>query len=558
MADAQNTAPGTKDQATPATFEKVQFPYVQHSSRLKRYNTNDQLFETQHFLAFANMANATDFKNDYERLRYVMANFAGLISKVSADMLFGEPLKISMPDKNQQPFIDALVHDNHLHTLFYESGLENSRRGDVVFKIRVQDNRLIWETANPSTYFPRINPDNITGDPLAHEFAWLVIVGGRQYVRKEIHTPGLISNELWEFGNHEIGARASWPAVYPNIPETQPTGINRSLVIHVPNFRDRSRFFGIDDYQDIATLQFALNNRLTKNENVLDKHSDPILAVPEGVLDEHGKIKREALQMFEMIPDPETGENPAKPEYIVWNASLDNSFKQIDKLMDFLFMFSETSPDAFGMGKTAVTSGRALKLLMTRTIAKINRKRLYFDQAIKEAVYVSQLLAKAHGLTVMGVGVKGEAVIPEIEWSDGLPTDSFEAAQEEQMRITSGNTSIVDSIMRLDKVDRDTAEQKAQAIKDQDRVDLPSTAPGSSTTPTTDAVIAEVASPELSLNGAQLKSLLDVIAQVASGQLPRESGIEIISTSFSLATDKAESIMGTVGKGFKPAVPAGA
>lgn len=124
------------------------------------------------------------------------------------------------------------------------------------------------------------------------------------------------------------------------------------------------------------------------------------------------------------------------------------------------------------------------------------------------------------------------------------------------MRISSGNTTIVDSIMRLDKVDRDVAEKKAQAIKDQDRIDLPSTAPGSST-PTTDAVIAEVASPELSLNGAQLKSLLDVIAQVASGQLPRESGIEIISTSFSLAPEKAESIMGTVGKGFTPKTPAG-
>lgn len=557
MADASQTAADQKVAQAAAAFQKVAFPYAGHSGRLKRYNTNDQLFDTQHFLAFANMANANEFRNDYERLRYVMANFAGLISKVSADMLFGEAPKIVMPTKEQQKFIDALVHDNGLNTLLYESGLENSRRGDVVFKIRVQDNRLIWETANPKTYFPRLNPDNISGDPLAHEFAWIVNVGSREYVRKEIHTPGLIQNEVWEFGNHEIGARASWPAVYPDIPETQPTGINRNLVIHVPNFRDRSRFFGIDDYQDIATLQFALNNRLTKNENVLDKHSDPILAVPEGVLDENGKIKREALQMFEMIPDPETGEAPGKPEYIVWNASLDNSFKQIDKLMDFLFMFSETSPDAFGMGKSAVTSGRALKLLMTRTIAKINRKRLYFDRAIKEAMYVSQLLAKAHNLSSMGATVVGEPIIPEIEWADGLPADSFEAAQEEQMRITSGNTTIVDSIMRLDHVDRDTAEKKAQAIKDQDRVDLPGSGP--SITPNTDDVIAEVASPDLSLNGAQLKSLLDVIAQVAAGQLPRESGIEIISTSFSLAPEKAESIMGKVGTpGFTPKAPEGA
>lgn len=560
MAEAQIQAAGsTSTPAVPAAAPlKVQFPYANQQDRLNRYRQNDQLFESAHYLAFANVAGSKEFKNDYERLRYVMANFAGLISKVAADMLFGEEIKIVMPDKNQQAFMDALVHDNSLHTLFYESALESSRRGDAVFKIRIENNRLIWDTVNPSIYFPRLNPNNITGEPLAHELAWTFkAANGREYLRKEIHTAGQVTNEVWEFANHEVGARATWNSIFPDQPETESTGINRPLIIHIPNFRDRSRFFGFDDYTDIMTLQFALNNRLTKNENILDKHSDPILAVPEGVLDENGKIKRESLHMFEMVPDPETGENPAKPEYIVWNAQMDASFKQIDKLMDLLFMVSETSPDAFGMGKSSVTSGRALKLLLMRTIAKVNRKRIYFNQAIKEAAYVSQLMAKQHGVSVMGVNMTGEAIIPELEWSDGLPTDSFEAAQEEQMRVAAGNTSTVDSIMRLDHVDRDTAIKRAQEIRDQDRVD-PGTGGPKLTLPGDEAE-AIVADPDLSLNGAQLKSLLDVIAQVAAGQLPRASGIEIISTSFSLATDKAESIMGAVGTpAFKPAAPAGA
>ena len=65
---------------------KVQFPYASQQDRLNKYSQNDQLFKGQHFLAFANMAKDTDFRNDYERLRYVIANFAGLISKVSADI----------------------------------------------------------------------------------------------------------------------------------------------------------------------------------------------------------------------------------------------------------------------------------------------------------------------------------------------------------------------------------------------------------------------------------------------------------------------------------------
>jgi hypothetical protein len=137
-------------------------------------------------------------------------------------------------------------------------------------------------------------------------------------------------------------------------------------------------------------------------------------------------------------------------------------------------MFSETSPDAFGMGTGQSDSGRALKLRLMRTIAKINRKRLYYDQAIKEVLYTAQLLAKANNIKVMGETLPADPVVPEIEWADGLPQDSFEAAQEEQIRIASGNTTIVDSIMRLDDVDEDTAEKKYQKIKAEGAISLPS------------------------------------------------------------------------------------
>jgi len=65
--------------------------------------------------------------------------------------------------------------------------------------------------------------------------------------------------------------------------------------------------------------------------------------------------------MFEM---DEAGN---KPEYIVWNANLDSAMKEIDKMVEFLFMFSETSPDALGLGKGGqAESGRALKMKLLR------------------------------------------------------------------------------------------------------------------------------------------------------------------------------------------------
>lgn len=58
------------------------------------------------------------------------------------------------------------------------------------------------------------------------------------------------------------------------------------------------------------------------------------------------------------------------------------------------------------------------------------------------------------------------------------------------------------------------------------------------------------------LNGAQVTSLVEVIKQVATGQLPRETGIEVIVVAFQVSREDAERMMGDVGAGFVPETPA--
>lgn len=70
------------------------------------------------------------------------------------------------------------------------------------------------------------------------------------------------------------------------------------------------------------------------------------------------------------------------------------------------------------------------------------------------------------------------------------------------------------------------------------------------------AVENQTTSPQIALNGAQVTSLLEIIAQVATGQIPRESGINLIEVSFAVSNEVAEKMMGEIGRGFKPAAPA--
>lgn len=56
------------------------------------------------------------------------------------------------------------------------------------------------------------------------------------------------------------------------------------------------------------------------------------------------------------------------------------------------------------------------------------------------------------------------------------------------------------------------------------------------------------------LNGAQVSALLEIVAQVTQGLLPRQTAVEIIVSAFPIDRAQADRILGAVGAGFVPAV----
>lgn len=63
---------------------------------------------------------------------------------------------------------------------------------------------------------------------------------------------------------------------------------------------------------------------------------------------------------------------------------------------------------------------------------------------------------------------------------------------------------------------------------------------------------AAPAASQLSLNGGQVTAAKEVVLDVAYGRLPRETGLAMLESFFGLTSEQAESIMGAVGKTFKP------
>jgi hypothetical protein len=65
-------------------------------------------------------------------------------------------------------------------------------------------------------------------------------------------------------------------------------------------------------------------------------------------------------------------------------------------------------------------------------------------------------------------------------------------------------------------------------------------------------VMAVDKAQDTALNGAQVQAAQGIVAAVAAGQLPRNTGIQMLSSFFNLPTATANRIMGTVGSSFAP------
>lgn len=443
-------------------------PTALDRQRIVTYSFYEKLFLGDHFEAFGQYIADSAWNDKMQKLRYVVTNFPSLISRVVADFLLSEPVRAKVEDDTAQAWLEEMWRGNQMDIQLYESALSTSYLGDAVFKIRKGSKdgleaQLIIEEVPASAYFPIIDSMNVKSEAIKHVIAVELEINGKKYVKKEIHSAGKIEHELYRLEGTKLVEKVDLSLLGDSAPQdVEMTNVNFPLVVHFRNPKTSNSYFGISDYKDLISLFYAINNRLSSVDNILDKHSDPILTVPEGILDENGKVKKKALGVIE-VGEGESG----KPEYVVWDASLENAFKEIEAIVDSMLMVSEISPDIFGKGDGKSDSGKALKFKMIRTIAKTARKRMYFDESLKRLLFRAYQFAVANDCYVGALPAPKSLGQIELVWSDGLPVDELEQIEVETKKIDAGVQSKKAAIIKIDQVDADSADQKLAEIEEE-------------------------------------------------------------------------------------------
>ncbi len=435
------------------------WPPPTEAERLERYAQNRLLFEGKHELVYKDWIRL--LREDQQAILEIVLNWHKRMTLLFADLLLGEPPRITAGDKDsqEQQTVERIIDDNGLFNVAYEVALDVSRYGTGIFKVRY-DGRAIIEGQQPAIWFPVVKPDNIK-EIQAHVLAWAYEEDTQErgktvtkkYLQTEIHEKGRIITAKYPIENNIIG-----PAIEQE--ETE-TGVDEFLVVPVNNILTTDRITGLDDYIDLDSIIQELEVRIAQISRILDKHADPNMYGPETAL-EHDPATgqwgyRGGGKYFPVGPD----ENP--PGYVTWDGQLEASFKQIDLLMEQLYILSETSAAAFGQLKAGLAeSGTALRRLMMAPLAKVNRIRMRFDPALKEVLWLASRLEKAQGMA-------GAVVLENIhiDWKDGLPDDDVELTQNEVQRYTAGLTSLESSLRRLYGLEGQSLQEEIDRIRDE-------------------------------------------------------------------------------------------
>lgn len=458
-----------------------QWPPKADEERLAKYDKYRRFFRGQHQDAFRYLGAQCENDSGLQRKIYIVCNYAGLMSRKCADFLVGEPPTFLVSGKTPnvvlQENLDRLARVNRLQPMLYKTECATSYRGDGIFRVRDNGRNTVLDQVAAPSYFVRTDPDDCN-EIEAEAIAWVRLGpdGKQHYLRVEHHVPGWIYQEVYlcskpESGKVSIGKQAKLSDLYNKPPkDKQRTGVEHtSLLFHCPNFEVDDEFWGVSDYDDLASIFEAINNRLSKIDAYLDKHSKPKLVGFEGMAGPDGNVDSE--QDYFQPTDLELAK--VLPRYVTWDGQMIASFKEIEQLEDELFRLSEMAPAMFGLDKAgSIESARAMKLRFVNPRAKLNRKRALMDPALKQAIETALLLDR---LRYKGPDPTGYSC--DIRWQDGIPEDYMENIDAEAKRITSGTSSKASAIQRIDRVTPQQAQEELARIEAEKRSEQAGAAP---------------------------------------------------------------------------------
>lgn len=389
--------------------------------------------------------------------QYIVANFSSLVVEVPADLLNRALGNISADTEegSELEFVSKVVTASKPNKKIWAAVTQHQVDGTVAYRVRRDESGIVWfEWVLGDQFFPH-------DDDRGADIAWIEEWGDNdrkdrflRVERQRLDTSGLTVQQLvfkmeGENVTDQVEIKDYANEYELEIPEDETLPeVNELLCGAVTNDETLLHPRGRSALRNIDGLQEEINWTITRDSIVFEKHGKPKLALPRQLWDNvandnyknyGGRFVRHAD--IEVVSfDEKTG---AVPQYITWDAKIQQSFEHVTRLIKYMLAVSKTSPQAAGLEDGKGESGVALLYLWIQSVIKAEAVQSKFDAAIKDAIRKCLILENAVGDTSF------EIKNPVVEWGDMLPKATSEKDTEEIEKYAGGVQSLETTVRRM-------------------------------------------------------------------------------------------------------------
>lgn len=362
--------------------------------------------------------------------RYLISPVPRLISRASANLLFGEPPEIETEADADGPRMEYVTVENELDAELQRAAMIASSEGEVWGRICFRPDLIdvpVIEFVSRRRVIPHFAGRFVVGATFVTEWP----IGSVEVVRLfEHYESGAIRSELYRGTRTSLGIPINLDSYGPTAgtSEVVLTGFDKPLVAFIPNTIDSDPECGYSDYAGLEERFLAINRAATIGDS-----NTELAGKKRALLDAEYAQNGNVLTSDEVfIRHDQQGDlsehSPVEVMEFGYDASQITTW--LDHLIDSTLAFGGASPQLVGRQLDgAALSGTALRLKLIHSLIESSGKGRYFDRGVKRLLHFAAVLDSRPTMEI-GFGRKWAKpdAPPDVTRQDGLPRDDLEAA----------------------------------------------------------------------------------------------------------------------------------
>lgn len=429
------------------------FPPLSERDRIKRYLENEVLFDGEHFgselrdrnKVYNYEGSVAVYMKCAERISQVVGNFEDIVSfpvlvnyqrlmsMKMADLVCGEYPTITGANEQGNNAIKDARDASDFDAKLYSTVIDMSRYGDAIWREYIDEftDEKTFTLWDPKEWYPIVMQDG-TNRIRYHVLCWRIDtnediknLSPNYELHVQIH--GCTKQDWGKCEERVYQMNSAGDAIVKLLnTNTVNTGMDGCAVHQLKAFSTSSTVYGYDDYMTLDSILAEIMVRIGQISIILDKHADPSMTGPVSMLKQNAETGEYYLERGKFFG---TSQGDNEPHYLTWDGQLTAAFKQLEILLNQMYILSEMGAAILGGedGSSAAISGTAMRFKMVNPLAKARR--------------ISNSLTNPVRRLLSNISEGVEFADVSVFWADGLPDDPRENI--ENAKLATGETRMM-------------------------------------------------------------------------------------------------------------------